>query len=188
MLPWLNDDKAREIDNDPSEVMFGESSESNMSRGEVCPFVGQCFGGRLYLKEGPSLTLNARIVCPGQMVRAAIPDTPASGLASGAYRARVAHARDQRHLRCSRASKLNSSIYYSISPTAMLALFPCLPSLAYGNAPVKREKKSLELKSPAVADTVALAESRCDEHSQTYRESHLKRLRIDQASFLSFEE
>jgi hypothetical protein len=32
MLLWLNDDKAREIDNNPSEVMFRESSESNMSR------------------------------------------------------------------------------------------------------------------------------------------------------------
>jgi hypothetical protein len=42
MLLWLNDDEAREIDNDPSDAMFGESSESNMSREEVCPFIGQC--------------------------------------------------------------------------------------------------------------------------------------------------
>jgi hypothetical protein len=42
MLLWLSDDKAREIDNDPSEVMFGESGESNMSRDEVCLFLGQC--------------------------------------------------------------------------------------------------------------------------------------------------
>jgi hypothetical protein len=42
MLLWLNDDEAREIDSDPSEVMFGESSESNMSRDEVCPFIAQC--------------------------------------------------------------------------------------------------------------------------------------------------
>jgi hypothetical protein len=41
MLLWFNDDKAREIDNDPSEVMFGESSESNMSRDGVCSFIGQ---------------------------------------------------------------------------------------------------------------------------------------------------
>jgi len=49
----------------------------------------------------------------------------------------------------------------------MLALFPCLLSLAYGNAPIKREKESLEIKSPAVGGIVALAESRCDEHSLT---------------------
>jgi len=42
MLLWFNDDKTREIDDEPSEVMFGESSESNMSRNEVCPFIGQC--------------------------------------------------------------------------------------------------------------------------------------------------
>jgi hypothetical protein len=42
MLLWVNGDKAREIDNDPSEVMFGESSESNMSRDEVRLFIGQC--------------------------------------------------------------------------------------------------------------------------------------------------
>jgi hypothetical protein len=41
MLLWLNDDKAREIDNEPSEVMFGESSESNMSRDKIRPFIGQ---------------------------------------------------------------------------------------------------------------------------------------------------
>ena len=87
MLLWFNDDKAREIDNDPSEVMFGESSESNMSRDEVCLFIGQCFGDRLYLKEEPSLTLNARIMCPGLMVRVTIREAPSSGLASGAYRA-----------------------------------------------------------------------------------------------------
>ena len=167
MLLWLNDDKAREIDNDPSEVMFGESSESNMSRDEACPFIGQCFGDRLYLKEDPSLTLNARIMCPGLMVRVTIREAPASGLVSGAYSAHAAHARDQRHSRCSRASKLNSSIYYSISPTTMLALFPCLLSLAYGNAPIKREKESLEVKSPAVGDTIALAEPRCNELSLT---------------------
>ena len=97
MLLWLNDDKAREIDNDPSEVMFGESSESNMSRDEVCLFIGHRFGDRLYLKESPSLTLNARSTCPGLMVRVTIREVPASGLASGAYRAHAAHARDQRH-------------------------------------------------------------------------------------------
>jgi hypothetical protein len=42
-------------------------------------------GDRLYLKEGPSLTLNARIMCPGLMVRVTIREAPASGLASGAY-------------------------------------------------------------------------------------------------------
>jgi hypothetical protein len=95
MLLWLNDDKAREIDNDPSEVMFGESSESNMSLDEVCPFIGQCFGDRLYLKEGPSSTLSARIMYPGLMVRVTIREAPASGLASGAHRAHTAHARDE---------------------------------------------------------------------------------------------
>jgi hypothetical protein len=125
------------------------------------------FGDRLYLKEGPSSTLSARIMCPGLMVRVTIREAPASGLASGAYRAHAAHARDQRHSRCSRASKFNSSIYYSISPTIMLALFPCLLSLAYGNAPIKREKESLEVKSAAVGDTIALAEPRCNELSLT---------------------
>ena len=47
----------------------------------------------------------------------------------------------------------------------MLAFFPCLLSLAYGNAPIKRERESLEVKSPAVGDTIALAESRYDEIS-----------------------
>jgi hypothetical protein len=167
VLLWLNDDKAREIDDDPSEVMFGESSESNLSRDEVCPFIGQCFGDRLYLKEDSSLTLNARIMCPGLMVRVTIREVPASGLASGACRAHAAHARDQRHSRWSRASKFNSSIYHSISSTTMLALFPCLLSLAYENAPIKREKESFEVKTPAVGDTIALAESRCNELSLT---------------------
>jgi len=120
MLLWFNDGKAREIDNDPSEVMFGESSESNMSRDEVRLFIGQCFGDRLYLKEGPSLTLNARIVCPGLMVRVTIREAPSLGLASGAHRAYAAHARDQLHSRCSRASEFKSSIYYSFSSTTML--------------------------------------------------------------------
>jgi len=40
MLLWFNDDKAREIDNDPSEVMFRESSESNTSRDGACSFIG----------------------------------------------------------------------------------------------------------------------------------------------------
>jgi hypothetical protein len=52
MLVWLNDDEAREIDNDPSEVMFGESSESNMSRDELCPFIGQCSAIASNLPEG----------------------------------------------------------------------------------------------------------------------------------------
>jgi hypothetical protein len=42
MLLWFNDDKAREIDNNPSEVMFRESSKSNISRDEVRLFIGQC--------------------------------------------------------------------------------------------------------------------------------------------------
>jgi hypothetical protein len=42
MLLWFNDDKVREIDNDPSEVMFRKSSESNISHDRVCPFIGQC--------------------------------------------------------------------------------------------------------------------------------------------------
>ena len=70
----------------------------------------------------------------------------------------------------------------------MLTLFPFLLSLAHGNASIKRENESLELKSPAVGDTVALAESRCNELSLTYRGSHHKRLRNDQAPFLSFKE
>jgi len=144
------------------------------------------FGDRLYLEEGPSSTPDARIMCPGLMVRVTIREAPASGLASGAYRALAAHARDQRHSRCSRASKFNMSTYYSISSTILLALFPCLLSLAYENAPIKREKEFLEVKSPAVGDTIALAESRCNKLCLTYCESHLKRLRIDQAPFLSF--
>ena len=76
VLLWLNDDKAREIDSDPFEVMLGESSESNMSRDEVCPFIGQCSGDRLYLKEGHSSRLNARIMCPGLMVRVTIREAP----------------------------------------------------------------------------------------------------------------
>ena len=47
------------------------------------------FGDRLYLKEGPSSTLSARIMFPGLMVRVTILEAPASGLASVAYRARV---------------------------------------------------------------------------------------------------
>jgi hypothetical protein len=58
---------------------------------------------------------------------------------------------------------IKSSIYYSISSTTMLALIPCLLSLAYGNAPIERERELLEVKSPAVRDTIALAESRCNE-------------------------
>ena len=137
------------------------------------------FGNRQHLKESPGSTLSARIMCPGLMVRVTIREAPASGLVSGAYSAHAAHARDQRHSRCSRASKLNSSIYYSISPTTMLALFPCLLSLAYGNAPIKREKESLEVKSPAVGGTVALAESRCDEHSLTHKDRQAARKRKD---------
>jgi len=156
-----------------------------MSRDEVCPFIGQCFGDRLYLKEGPSLTLNARIMCPGLMVRVTIREAPASSMASGAYWAHAAYARDQRHSRCSWASKFNSSIDYSISSTTMLALSPCLLSFAYGNAQIKRENRFFEVKSPAVGGAVALAESQCDEHSLTYRKSHLKRLRNGQAPFLS---
>jgi hypothetical protein len=50
-LFWLIDDKVREVDDNPSEVMFGESSESNMSHDEVCSIVGWCWrsplpGGR----------------------------------------------------------------------------------------------------------------------------------------------
>jgi hypothetical protein len=52
------------------------------------------FGDRLYLEEGPSSTLSARLMCPGLMVRVTIREAPASGLASGAYRAHAAHARD----------------------------------------------------------------------------------------------
>jgi hypothetical protein len=52
------------------------------------------FVDRLYLEEGPSSTLNARIMCPGLMVRVTIREAPASGLASVAYRAHAAHARD----------------------------------------------------------------------------------------------
>jgi len=47
----------------------------------------------------------------------------------------------------------------------MLALLPCLLSLANGNALIKREKESLEVKSPAVGDTITLAEPRCSELS-----------------------
>jgi hypothetical protein len=39
----------------------------------------------------------------------------------------------------------------------MLALFPCLLSLAYGNASIKREKESLEVKSAVVGDTIVLS-------------------------------
>jgi hypothetical protein len=70
----------------------------------------------------------------------------------------------------------------------MPALFACLLSLAYRNTSIKREKESLEVKSLAVGDTVALAESRCNELPLTYRRSHYKRLRNDQAPFLSLEE
>ena len=93
VLLWLNDDKAREIDNDPSEVMFRESSESNMSRDEVCLFIGQCFGDRLYLKEEPSLTLNARIMCPGLMVRVTIREAPGSTNRSDFYNL-IGHSND----------------------------------------------------------------------------------------------
>jgi hypothetical protein len=47
----------------------------------------------------------------------------------------------------------------------MLASLPCLLSLAYGNAPIKREREFLQIKSPAVGDTIALAESQYDEPS-----------------------
>jgi hypothetical protein len=48
----------------------------------------------------------------------------------------------------------------------MLPLFPCLLSLAYGDAfPIKREKESSEVKSPTVGDTIALTEPRYDEPS-----------------------
>jgi hypothetical protein len=49
----------------------------------------------------------------------------------------------------------------------MLALFPYLLSLAYGNALIKREKESLKVKTLAVGDTVTLTESRCNELSLT---------------------
>jgi hypothetical protein len=49
----------------------------------------------------------------------------------------------------------------------MLASLLCLLSLAYGNAPIKRERESLQVKSPAVGDTIALAEPRCNELSLT---------------------
>jgi hypothetical protein len=160
MLLWFNDDEAREIDNDPSEVMFGESSESNMSRDEVCLFIGQCSA-----IASTSSTLNARIMCPGLMVRVTIHEAPASGLASVACRAHAAHARDYCHLRRSRASELNLSLHYSISSLIMLALFLRLLSLAYGGSPIKREKESFEAKSHAVGDTIASAESRYDELS-----------------------
>jgi hypothetical protein len=52
------------------------------------------FGDRLYLKEGPSSTLSVWIMCPGLMVRVTIREVLASGLASVAYRAHAAHARD----------------------------------------------------------------------------------------------
>ena len=70
----------------------------------------------------------------------------------------------------------------------MLALFLRMQSLAYRGSPIKREKEFLAVKRPAVGDTIALAESRCNELSLTYRGSHHKRLRNDQAPFLSFEE
>jgi hypothetical protein len=44
----------REIDNDPSEVMFGESSESNMSRDEVRLFIGQCSAIASTWKKAPA--------------------------------------------------------------------------------------------------------------------------------------
>jgi hypothetical protein len=53
------------------------------------------FGNRLYLKERPSSTPDARIVSLGLMVHVMICDAPASELAAGAYRAHAAHARNQ---------------------------------------------------------------------------------------------
>jgi hypothetical protein len=47
----------------------------------------------------------------------------------------------------------------------MLVFFLCLLSLAYGEASVKREQESFQVKSPAAGDTIALAESRYDELS-----------------------
>jgi hypothetical protein len=53
------------------------------------------FGDRLHLEERLSSTPDARIMCPGLMVRVTIREAPASELASGAYRAHAAYARDQ---------------------------------------------------------------------------------------------
>jgi hypothetical protein len=90
------------IDDGPSDVMFGESSESNMSRDEVCSFIGQCLA-----IAAPSSTLSARIMCPRLMVRVTIREAPASRLTTGAYRAHAAHARDLRDSRCSRVSRVS---------------------------------------------------------------------------------
>jgi hypothetical protein len=65
------------------------------------------FGDRLYLKEGPSSTLSARIMCRGLMVRVTIREAPTSGLATGTYRAHEAHTRDQWHPRRSRVSRVS---------------------------------------------------------------------------------
>lgn len=54
----------------------------------------------------------------------------------------------------------NLSVYYSIIFPIMLALSLCLPFLACGHAPIKREEESSEVKSPAVGDTIALTEPR----------------------------
>jgi hypothetical protein len=53
------------------------------------------FGDRLHLEAVLSSTPNARIMCPGRMVRVTIREAPASGVATGVYRAHAAHARDQ---------------------------------------------------------------------------------------------
>jgi len=71
----------------------------------------------------------------------------------------------------------------------MLALFLRLLSLAYGDTPIKREKESFEVKSSAVGDTIALAESRYDELSLNISWiAPQKRLRTDQVPIFLFRE
>ena len=55
------------------------------------------FGDRLYLQEGPSSTLSARIVCPGLMVHVTIRDAQASGLATPIGGMQITHVTSDTH-------------------------------------------------------------------------------------------
>jgi len=69
-----DDDIEREIDYVRLEAMFVKFRESITNRGEVCPDIRRCLAIAcklvIYREVLAKPTLNARIMCPGLMVRA----------------------------------------------------------------------------------------------------------------------
>lgn len=80
-LFWLNDDEVNEIDERPSEVIFTKFSGKQYESRRSLFLYRTIFGDRVQLTKGHSSTSNARIMCPGLMVRAKIRDS-----AMGAHR------------------------------------------------------------------------------------------------------